>query len=60
MAAGGNGEHAVAQTHEPADEIAADIEPDDQDRADQAQDREREQDARAQPLNRERSLWPTS
>ena len=40
---------------EPADEIAADIEPDDQDRADQAQGREHEQDARAQPLNGERS-----
>ena len=52
----GNGEHAAAQTHESADEIAADIEPDDQDRADQAQGREQEQDARAQPLNREGSL----
>ena len=56
MAAAGNGEHAVAQTHEPADEIAADIEPDDQNRADQAQNREREEDARTQPLNRESSL----
>ena len=28
-AAGGDGEHAAAQTHQPPDEIAADIEPDD-------------------------------
>jgi hypothetical protein len=34
MAAPGDGEHAVAQPHEAADEVAADVEPDDQDRAD--------------------------
>ena len=56
MAAAGDGEHAAAQMRQPADEVAADIEPDDQDRADQAQGREHQQDARAQPLNRERSL----
>jgi putative ABC transport system substrate-binding protein len=34
VAAGSDGEHAVAQPHKPAQEIAADIEPDDQDRPD--------------------------
>ena len=56
VGAGGNGKHAVAQPHQPAQEIAADVEPDDQDRTDQAQGRERQQDACAQPLNRERAF----
>jgi hypothetical protein len=53
VSATGNSEHAAAETHEAADEIAADIEPDNQDRADQAQGRKGEQDARAQLLNGE-------
>jgi hypothetical protein len=56
MAAAGNGEHAAAQTHESSDKIAPYIEPDDQNRADQAQNREQEEEARTQLLNSESSL----
>ncbi|HKF08739.1 MAG TPA: hypothetical protein VKB89_08465 [Xanthobacteraceae bacterium] len=50
-----DGQHPIAQTHQPADDIAANVQPHDQNRPDQTQDRERQQDACTEPLNRERS-----
>ena len=52
--AAGDREHAVAERGEPGDQVAPDVQPDDQARAGEAQHDDRDQHARAEPLHRER------
>ena len=51
--AAGDREHAVGKRGEPRDQVAPDIEPDDQARAGEAQHHDRDQHARAEALHRE-------